>query len=208
MTTNTFDTREAWLRAAVRKMAPWLKEQAELELDVEKTPALCGFAKGIRGKNVIGACYHHGVVPEDEKQRVIFIFPTLDRPVQVLETLLHEMVHAALPNEVAHKGPFKRAVKALGLAGKATATYAEEGSPLHIALTALAEELGPYPHSRLAPIQKPGKKSKGWPRYKSINEPAYKVLVSPKMLDAHGAPRDPWGDEMVPNDQEEEGDEE
>jgi hypothetical protein len=194
----THPTREGWLKAALLAMIPWLKDDAELVLDPEIAPVMVGWAKGVRGRNPIGACYHPGVAPKAKEVRAIFIFPTIDDPVEVIATLLHEMVHAALPPEVKHKGPFKKAVKALGLAGKATATFAEPGSPLHDKITALAQELGPYPHSKLV-VTGPAKKGAGWPRYESTTIQGYKVLVSPKMLDAYGPPLDPNGETMGPD---------
>jgi hypothetical protein len=64
----------------------------------------------------------------------------------------------------------------------------------------MVTKLGKYPHKALVPRTKEGtgKSMGGWLRYRSINEDKYRVVVSPKMVEEHGAPRDPWGDEMQP----------
>lgn len=194
-------TREDWLRRAVAEMAAWLPEVGE-SLDPHIAPISCGFPKGRHGAGrAIGECYHPGACPGAEELRPIFICPTLEKPNEVLAVVLHEIVHAALPKEVAHKKRFKDAVFGLGLTGKATATVCEPGSDLDKRFDALVEKLGPYPHSAMG-LRRKVVKGAGWPRYKSVNEEAYKVLVSPKMLEEHGAPLDPWGDEMVPNSEE------
>lgn len=203
----TLPTREQWLRAASQRMAGWLPEVNE-HLNPDHAPAMCGFPKGRHGKGrAIGECYHPGAMPKQEHLRPIFICPTLDNPYEVLATLLHELVHAALPKETAHKKRFKDAVFGLGLQGKATATFCEPGTPLYARFGELIEVLGPYPHSAMG-LKPRVKKGGGWPRYKSVNEPMYKVLVSPKMLEEHGAPLDPWGSTMIPNDAEFSEDEE
>lgn len=197
----SYPTREQWLRVASHEMASWLPEVGE-QLDPHIAPAMCGWPKGRHGAGrAIGECYHPGAMPKQEHLRPIFICPTLDNPVEVLATLLHELVHAALPAKTAHKKRFKDAVFGLGLAGKATATFCEEGTPLYHRLQALIERLGPYPHSAMA-LRRQVKKGGGWPRYKSTEIEGYKVLVSPKMLEEHGPPLDPLGFTMIPNDAE------
>lgn len=116
----------------------------------------------------------------------------------MLATLLHEQLHSAIGVEHGHKKPFKDAMKKVGLAGKATATYAEEGSPLHSQLVLLSDVLGPYPHGGLRkPTRKKGGGS-GWVRMRSPQEESYTIVISPKSLEEHGAPTDPWGNEMEP----------
>ena len=31
----------------------------------------------------------------------------------------------------------------------------------------------------------------------SVNDPKYTVTISPRVMEEHGRPSDPWGDEMV-----------
>lgn len=37
-----------------------------------------------------------------------------------------------------------------------------------------------------------------WVRYMSASHPGYRVVVSPRMIQAFGPPRDPWGEKMRP----------
>jgi hypothetical protein len=193
---NTHTTREGWLMAAVVLLDKEFFDGHGYKLP-KKLGCSCGFPKGARGQ-VIGQCW----APESSTDGTInlFICPTQDEPVRVLDILLHELVHAQVGNAAGHKGPFKKMVREFGLVGKATATYAEEGSELWLKLSHISEQLGPYPHKKMVPNLK--KKTRGsmggWVRFMSTNEEDYRVLVSPKMLEEHGAPRDPWGDEMVP----------
>jgi hypothetical protein len=128
----------------------------------------------------------------------MFICPTQDEPIRVLDILLHELIHAQVGTAAGHKGPFKKLMKEFGLVGKATATYAEEGSELWLKLSRIATELGPYPHKKMTPIKKEtGRGSMGgWIRLKSTQDPEFKVLCSPKMIAEVGWPRDPWGEKM------------
>lgn len=193
--------REAWLRRAAAKMAPWIKA-ASKATGVEAayprdTLVSVGWplSRG-KGNDAIGACYR-ALAHEDQRTKSIFISPELKDPVQVVDVLLHEMVHASLPDGVGHKKPFVQIIRELGLAGKPTATYAEKGSELHGKLTALAEALGPYPHIALSKQREGGGgKQSVWVRLYSPTIEGYSVVVSAKALEAHGAPLDPLGDEM------------
>lgn len=77
----------------------------------------------------------------------VFISPTEAKTQGVIGTLIHELIHAVLP-DAGHGPKFKRAMAALGLIGKATAT--SEGAALKREIAVLAKGLGKYPH---APIK-------------------------------------------------------
>jgi hypothetical protein len=77
----------------------------------------------------------------------------LTDPVKVVATLAHEMVHAADNGEHSHRGPFVRAVRALGLEGKPTATVAGEAFKEY-ATKLILDVLGNYPHTGLTPLVK------------------------------------------------------
>ena len=36
-----------------------------------------------------------------------------------------------------------------------------------------------------------------WSRLMSVNDSKYTVTISPRVMEEHGRPVDPWGDEMV-----------
>jgi len=193
---NTHETREGWLMEATRTLKKQFFCDNGYDLP-EKLQCSCGFPKG--HNKAIGQCWDPQVSADGTTH--IFICPTQAEPIRVLDILLHELIHAAVGVEAGHKGPFKKLMKEFGLAGKATATYAEEGSELWLKLSSIATQLGPYPH---APFDKSKmKKSKrgamgGWVRLQSETDETYKVLISPKQLEENGPPLDPWGEPMVP----------
>ncbi len=187
-------TREQWLAAGIKALDARYFDDKGYELP-EKLQCSCGWCRG--SSKAIGQCWDPKVTPDGTTH--MFICPTLGDPVVVLATLLHELIHAAIGVEEKHGKLFKKLCKEMGLAGKATATYAEAGSPLHAELLIISEKLGPYPHSPMVKRVKSGKKSMGgWIRLRSVNEEGYKVLISPRQLEEHGYPVDPFGDEMVP----------
>lgn len=195
---NTHTTREGWLVAATALLNKEFFDGHGYTLPT-KLACSCGFPKGARGK-AIGQCW--GTETSTDGTINMFICPTQDAPIRVLDILLHELCHALAGIPAGHKGPFKKLVKEFGLVGKATATYAEEGSELWKKLSHMAEVLGPYPHKAMTPNMK--KKDRGsmggWVRLHSTQEEGYKVLVSPKQIEEHGLPRDPWGEEMIDDD--------
>lgn len=135
-------SRENWLLDAVDIMRPWFEEHgAQVP---EKVRVSVGFAKGQR-KSTIGVCYASRAAADGVHQ--IFMVPTMDEPVKVLATLMHELVHAWDDCKSGHRGEFRRVATALGLTGKMTATV--PGDDLTLALQDVAGKLGEYPHARL-----------------------------------------------------------
>lgn len=192
---NSHTTREGWLLDAVARLD--LKFFSENGYDLpEKMAVSCGFPRGVA--RAIGQCWDPKVCDDGTVQ--IFICPSIAEPTRVLDILLHEMIHAAVGIEAGHRGPFRKLAKEFGLSGKMTATVAEEGSELHRTLSSMADAIGPYPH---AAMQKkaPKRGTNTWIRLRSIEDDTFKVVISPKIMEEHGAPRDPWGHEMVPINQ-------
>lgn len=198
---NAHTTREGWLVAAMNALDKKFFDGKGYTLP-EKRACSCGFPKGAKGR-AIGQCW--GTETSSDGTANMFICPTLDEPIEVLATLLHELIHAWDNCKNGHKGPFKKLMKEFGLVGKATATTCAPGSDLHKTLASIATELGEYPHKKMTPLTKKSKRPSmgGWVRLYSTNEEDYKVLVSPKMLEENGAPLDPWGDKMKRVDGEE-----
>ena len=97
-----------------------------------------------RRKRVVGECFD-GCHSEDGFPH-IFISPLIPRE-EADHTLVHELVHAALP-KAKHGKEFRRVAVAVGLEGKMSATHA--GETLRKRLDAFAERIGPYPHPTLA----------------------------------------------------------
>lgn len=139
-----FDTREAWLHAATQEMAPTFKEfGAPLPTKIR---IAIGFpSAGLRGR-AIGECWDKKC-SEDEHFE-IFIRPDYSDhenfTMQVLATLAHELIHAALGIEEGHGPNFKRVYKAIGLAGRATATHA--GPEFIEAMQPVIAKIGEIPH--------------------------------------------------------------
>jgi hypothetical protein len=135
-------TREAWLLEATEELWPLTK------LDRVPLRVACGWParKALsRRSRRVGECW--AGERQADKLAQLFVSPCLDAPAAVLATLLHEMLHAALPLGVGHKAPFARAATAAGLVGKPSATTA--GPELAERLNAIAFVLGAYPHVKL-----------------------------------------------------------
>jgi hypothetical protein len=139
-------TREVWLTKAAAKLTPRV-QRAGFEM-----PANCRYTCGFpstgglaRKRRTIGQCWDKGCSKDETFE--ILVSPTLDDTVEVLATLLHEMIHAAVGLKCRHSGDFRKCAKAVGLEGKMTATVA--GEELRADLMKLADSLGPYPHARL-----------------------------------------------------------
>ena len=189
--------RETWLENATQAMRPWFDEK-KFPLP-DKILVSCGWPRTRGGKaRAIGQCFDP-VWTEDGTCQ-IFISPTLGDPIQVLETLLHELCHGAVGISVGHSGPFVTLIRSFGLVGKATATRCDPSTPLFGALDEMSRLLGPYPHSAMrvgggSPTRPAGG---GWVKFRSTRERVRYILrVSPKSLAEHGAPHDPWGVKMI-----------
>jgi len=185
MTTN----REEWLTNAVSHLNSLIAEKTDLKPS-GKVLVSVGWPRRDRGGVVIGQCWpskagsgaHH-----------IFISPTLSTAGQVLPTLLHELIHAADNCESQHKGAFRKAWKALGFTGKPTCS--EPGSELRSTLKVLAEELGKFPHKRLAPGE--GEKKQSTRMLKvECSECGCVVRMTRKWLDEVGTPTCACGERM------------
>lgn len=142
--TATIDTREGWLQQLAELVRPWF---VGVELEVPAVRIGVGFtSKGARSTR-IGECWHPAA--SADKVPELFVHPTLHEPLKVAETLIHELIHAALPPDAKHGPQFKRPALALGLTGRMTATTA--GDELIARLSPVLEQLGPYPHAAFRP---------------------------------------------------------
>ncbi len=85
-----YKTREEWLLAAVEAVRPLFAEKRhDLPLDCHVS---CGFASTGTRSHHIGQCWSRNSSADERNQ--IFISPALHEPVEVLDTLVHELVHA------------------------------------------------------------------------------------------------------------------
>jgi hypothetical protein len=105
-------TREQWLQHAVKALTPLFLAKGYI---VPKCHVSCGFASTDVKRGHIGQCWSTHASEDQVNQ--IFISPGLSDPVLVLDTLMHELIHAV--NDCQHKhGPvFKKMALKLGLKG-------------------------------------------------------------------------------------------
>jgi hypothetical protein len=138
--------RETYLENAVDLMRPMFK--AHGFTIPKKVKVTCGWpsqSAGRSSKRRIGECWSSSA--SEAGNHEIIISMVLDEPVEVLATLLHELIHAVDNNENGHKGPFRTMAKVLGLEGKMTATV--PGEALTKELKSFSKTLGKYPHAKI-----------------------------------------------------------
>ena len=134
--------REQWLQEAVRHLSAIFKERG---YDLPEVRVSCGFAHST-SRRVIGQCW--STKSSEAGINEIFISPKLADPVEVLDTLTHELVHAVDNCEHRHGKEFKAIAKDIGLEGKMR--EASAGKALKARLTEIAIKIGNYPHAKLA----------------------------------------------------------
>lgn len=137
--------REAWLQAAASFLFDHI---AAHDLPRVNVRVSCGWP--VRGgaacrRTVIGQCFPPSFCSDGTPQ--IFISPRLADSVDVLGTLLHELLHASVGCQHGHKKPFSQAARTVGLAGPPTATVV--GESLRPLLLSYVERVGLYPHAAI-----------------------------------------------------------
>jgi hypothetical protein len=156
--------REAWLMSAAERL--WGRIIAEGGERPQKCRVSCGWPSksalmtASSRSRVLGQAWSPDA--SEDKAREVFISPALADEVQVMDVLLHELIHAALPHDAGHGPAFQYVMKRVGLEGKPTATVA--GEELVEDLRVIAHELGRYPHEKLDStpgVKKPGRMVKG-----------------------------------------------
>lgn len=138
-----YKTREQWLVAAVEKLRPIFFEHG---FDVPNDLLVsCGFAStGLRSGH-IGQCWPRSYCSTNLNQ--LFISPALDDPFEVLDTLVHELVHAVDDCQHKHGKEFKKIALKIGMLGPMRSAGA--GPQLKLRLVSIAQSLGAYPHGKL-----------------------------------------------------------
>lgn len=184
------DTREAWLHRAVTLALRAKFADAGYPLPITLHISV-GFPSrgGLRGTRgvTMGQCWGcvEGNDASADKAPHIFISPLHGSAVAVLDTLVHELAHAAAPKGAKHGAKFVKVGKAVGLtAGKPKSLGA--GVELFAELERLNAELGPWPHAALDAASLP--KAQGSRLLKVVcPECTYTVRVTRSWLD-QGAP--------------------
>lgn len=183
--------REHWLTEAVEHMKnQFFTSKYRLP---GKIAISCGIPAG--SLKAIGQCWSPTVASDGSTH--IFICPTLEKPVDVLGVLLHELIHASIGVQHSHNKYFQRVAFGFGLAGKATATVVPQNSALHESLESIADSIGHYPHKAMRKARTVKKVNRP-PRVKIVSEkdPSYELSVLLEQLDK-GFPVDPWGNTMI-----------
>jgi len=137
-------TREQWLVAACDHL---LDEYLQpVVLNTFKRPNVrvsVGFPKG--GRKIIAQCYVRAV--SADKVNEMFVTPAIDDSLEILGTLVHELIHATDDCKSGHRGFFRKTALKVGLEGKMTATTS--GEALKTRLATYLELVGPIPHAKL-----------------------------------------------------------
>jgi hypothetical protein len=146
ITMTKHKNRETYLETAIVEMRPLFKQHGfPLPRKIKVTCGWPSKSAGRSSKRRVGECWDKSASAAGNTE--ISISPVLDNPIQVLDVLVHELVHAAVGTACGHKGPFRTLALALGLEGRMTATTA--GPELKKHLKVIAKTLGKYPHSKI-----------------------------------------------------------
>lgn len=193
MSNENKTTRELWLQNAVDLVSPIFKNKG---YTIPKVQVSCGFpSTGNKSKHV-GQCWGKSSTNDGTNQ--LFISPVLDEPVQVLDTLVHELVHA-VDDCIHHHGPeFKKIATDVGLQG--LMREASAGPWLQEQLSSIARQLGKYPHSKINLAHSSSKKTGPRPRAK-CKKCGYEVTplkkwlhMGPPLCPKHTTEMEPIGD--------------
>lgn len=191
--------RETWLNAAAER----LRER----VGFEGTPLVSvGFPSKSalsRKRKRIGECWDFG----PDKPRHVFISPLLADPVEVVSTLIHELIHVKVGKAAKHGAAFKREAIRVGLEGKMAHTTASDDLVQFIK-DVMLEALGPYPHEELKPPEREDKQSTrllkvSCPRCHDGENKHYTARMTRKWLDELGAPICPGCSEKMEEDKNE-----
>jgi hypothetical protein len=142
MPTSKTATREQWLKEAILALTPLFKEKGYA---IPRCHVSCGFASTDVKRGHIGQCW--STKASTDKVNQIFISPGLSDSVEVLDTLMHELVHAVDDCQHKHGPVFKKMALKLGMKGPMR--NAGAGPELKAKLEQLAANLGAYPHAKL-----------------------------------------------------------
>lgn len=182
--------REEWLQKAVKELRRQVFVPAGI--DVPETAVSCGFPGGGSARKRIGECW--ATKASDGNLSQVFISPVLEGELLVLATLAHELVHVVDDCENGHKAPFVHMMKAIGLAGKPTATHA--GPELAEKLKAVEEKIKhPYPHNAINLTDNQKKQTTRMLKVVCPDDD-YTVRTTRKWLDELGTPTCPCGTRM------------
>jgi hypothetical protein len=210
--------REAWLQAGIALLEPWFRDVGSIDIP-ENIRVTVGFGpQGSRQESdrIMGGTLHTRCSADASVE--IFISPESADALDMLATLVHELVHAILliRKEAlwwGHTGAFAELAGRLGLEGPMRSSSPGPGLQAELERTAIA--LGPYPGavvtvSGTGPAPEPAERASTGPkpqtgsRYllakceQEEGEPCYgyQIRITAKWW-AEGAPFCPRGHEMT-----------
>jgi hypothetical protein len=178
--------REDWLIRAVAHLELIFQRSG---YQIPRVKVSIGFpSTGAKGRH-LGQCW--GSKASEDGINQIFIAPNQSDPLEVLDTLTHELVHAVDDCKSGHGEGFKKIATDVGLKGPMRSAGA--GEYLKQDLIKIAQALGHFPHAKLliargasrAGIKRPGAK---------CAKCGYEVVMLKKHLDK--------GPPICPKDQE------
>lgn len=141
---KTKSNRETWLNTLAQELRVFFLLEG---FDYGKVRISCGFTGvrgGARNEKAIGVAYNQ--ICSADHTTEIFISPEIDDPIRVGDILIHELIHAILPN-AGHGKEFRSLALAMGLTGPMRATVATP--ELKERLSALVNKIGAYPHAKI-----------------------------------------------------------
>jgi hypothetical protein len=173
-------TREQWLQAGTDAMRGlFVAAGHELPSAIHTSIGFPSKAALSRTRRVVGQCW--GGKHSSDGNCHIFISPVLITPVEILDTLAHELSHVVTPG-AGHKGKFITVSRAIGLTENKP-TSAAAGPELRRTLERIASEIGTLTHPALAALG--AERSKQSTRMMKCECPdcGYTVRTSRKWLD-------------------------
>jgi len=141
-TKSNHSLRESWLEAAVLALGPLFSAKGYV---IPPCKVSVGFASTGTLHGHIGQCWSTKSCANGINQ--VFISPILADAFEVLDTLVHELIHAVDDCEHKHGKEFKKMALKLGLKGPMRSASA--GAELKDQLVEIGQALGPYPHGAL-----------------------------------------------------------
>lgn len=142
MTPFKHSNREEWLNAIADAVSPWFDE---IHAPLPRYRVTCGWTGRGKSKKTLGQCWAPDASADGTTE--IFISPIFDDPLTAAETLLHELVHAAVGVEEKHGPVFRQVAMALGFLSPMKSTPASD--ELKDRLNQVIAEVGAYPHAAM-----------------------------------------------------------
>ena len=135
--------REEWLMEAVEQIRLIFER---VGYQVPPVKVSIGFPSTVSKGRHLGQCW--STRSSEDGLNQIFLAPHLETPVEYLDTLVHELVHAVDNCSSGHGARFKKIAKDVGLKGPMRSAVA--GEVLMKDLVKISDLLGNFSHGRLS----------------------------------------------------------